>query len=85
MFDLIVKNANLPDGQRGVDIACKDGLIAAVEPGITAEAGTVIEAGGNLVSPPFVDPHFHMDATLSLGTPRMNVSGTLLEGIALWG
>ncbi|MCE8521434.1 amidohydrolase family protein [Ruegeria pomeroyi] len=85
MFDLIVKNANLPDGQSGVDIACKDGLIAAVEPGITAEAGTVIEAGGNLVSPPFVDPHFHMDATLSLGTPRMNVSGTLLEGIALWG
>ncbi|MCE8554111.1 amidohydrolase family protein [Ruegeria pomeroyi] len=85
MFDLIVKNANLPDGQSGVDIACKDGLIAAVEPGITAEAGTVIEAAGNLVSPPFVDPHFHMDATLSLGTPRMNVSGTLLEGIALWG
>jgi cytosine deaminase len=38
-----------------------------------------------LVSPPFVDPHFHMDATLSLGQPRLNVSGTLLEGIALWG
>ena len=85
MFDLIVKNANLPDGQSGVDIACKDGLIAAVEPGITAEAGTVIEAAGNLVSPPFVDPHFHMDATLSLGTPRLNVSGTLVEGVALWG
>ena len=42
-------------------------------------------ATGDLVSSPFVDPHFHMDATLSLGTPRMNVSGTLLEGIALWG
>ncbi len=40
---------------------------------------------GRLVSPPFVDPHFHMDATLSLGLPRMNRSGTLLEGIALWG
>ena len=26
-----------------------------------------------------------MDATLSLGLPRMNQSGTLLEGIALWG
>ena len=44
----------------------------------------IIDAKGLLVSPPFVDPHFHMDATLSLGTPRMNVSGTLLEGIALW-
>ncbi len=85
MFDLIVKNATLPDGQTGVDIACKDGTIAVIEAGITAEAETMIDAGGHLVSPPFVDPHFHMDATLSLGTPRMNVSGTLLEGIALWG
>ncbi|MEC8295586.1 MAG: amidohydrolase family protein [Pseudomonadota bacterium] len=85
MFDLIIKNATLPDGTCGVDIACKDGLIAAVEAGINAEAAEVIEAEGQLVSPPFVDPHFHMDATLSLGTPRMNVSGTLLEGIALWG
>ncbi|MDA5555787.1 amidohydrolase family protein [Shimia sp. MMG029] len=85
MFDLIVKNATLPDGRKGRDIAVKDGVIAAVEAGITAEAKEVIDAQGQLVSPPFVDPHFHMDATLSLGTPRMNVSGTLLEGIALWG
>ena len=85
MFDLIVKNATTSDGQSGVDIGCKDGKIAAVEAGITAEAKETVDAGGNLVSPPFVDPHFHMDATLSLGTPRMNVSGTLLEGIALWG
>lgn len=85
MFDLIVKNATLPNGQTGVDIACAEGRIAAIEAGIGAEARQVIDAGGNLVSPPFVDPHFHMDATLSLGTPRMNVSGTLLEGIALWG
>ncbi|GAA6178780.1 amidohydrolase family protein [Shimia sp. NS0008-38b] len=85
MFDLIIKNATLPDGRSGVDIACKDGMISAVEPAITAEAQAVIDAQGQLVSPPFVDPHFHMDATLSLGTPRMNVSGTLLEGIALWG
>ena len=34
--------------------------------------------------PPFVDCHFHMDATLSLGLPRLNRSGTLLEGIQLW-
>ncbi len=84
-FDLIVKNATLPDGTSGIDIACTDGLIATVERDIKAEAGEVIDAEGQLVSPPFIDPHFHMDATLSLGTPRMNVSGTLLEGIALWG
>ena len=85
MFDLIVKNATLPDGTCGIDIGCKDGVIAAIEQNLTAEANQSIEADGHLVSPPFVDPHFHMDATLSLGTPRMNVSGTLLEGIALWG
>ena len=85
MFDLIVKNANLPNGERGFDIGCKGNIITAIEKNISAEAGQVIEASGHLVSPPFVDPHSHMDATLSLGTPRMNVSGTLLEGISLWG
>jgi cytosine deaminase len=84
-FDLIVKNATLPDGRRDLDIAIRGGRIAAVEHGITAEAGRVIAAAGHLVSPPFVDVHFHMDATLSLGLPRLNRSGTLLEGIALWG
>ena len=44
-----------------------------------------MDAGGLLVSPPFVDAHFHMDSTLSYGQPRVNESGTLLEGIALWG
>lgn len=85
MFDLVIRNATLPDGRAGVDIAVRDGRIAALEPMLAAEAGEVIDAGGRLVTPPFVDPHFHMDATLSLGRPRMNVSGTLLEGIALWG
>jgi cytosine deaminase len=85
MFDLIVKNATLPDGRTGIDIACQGGKIAAVEHGISAEAGDTLDAAGQLVAPPFVDPHFHMDATLSLGRPRRNVSGTLLEGIALWG
>jgi cytosine deaminase len=84
-FDLIVRSATLPDGTTDVDIACAGGKIVAVEPHISAEAGRVIDATGRLVSPPFVDVHFHMDATLSLGLPRMNVSGTLLEGIALWG
>ena len=84
-FDLLVKNATLPDGQTGMDIACAGGLIVAVGRGIDGEAKQTIDAAGQLVSPPFVDPHFHMDATLSLGNPRLNQSGTLLEGIALWG
>ncbi|WP_027667159.1 amidohydrolase family protein [Rhizobium leguminosarum] len=85
MFDLIVRNANLPDGRKGIDIGIQGGKIVAIESNLQAQAKEEIDATGRLVSPPFVDPHFHMDATLSLGLPRMNVSGTLLEGIALWG
>lgn len=83
--DLILKNANLPDGRTGVDIACRDGKIIEIGPQLPILAAEEIDCDGMLVSPPFVDSHFHMDATLSLGLPRMNESGTLLEGIALWG
>ncbi len=83
--DLLVTNATLPDGRTGQDIAVAGGCITAIAPNMGAEGGETIDAEGQLVSPPFVDPHFHMDATLSLGLPRLNESGTLLEGIALWG
>jgi len=84
-FDLIVRNATLPDGRKEQDVAVAAGRIAAIERGIAAEAGRTIDAAGYLLAPPFVDCHFHLDATLSLGLPRLNQSGTLIEGIALWG
>ena len=84
-MDLIIRNANLPDGRFGLDLGIKDGKIVALEANLTAKATNEIDASGYLVSPPFVDAHFHMDATLSLGQPRLNQSGTLLEGITLWG
>ncbi|WP_322988651.1 amidohydrolase family protein [Hoeflea sp.] len=83
-FDTILKGGVLSDGAQA-DIAIRDGRIAAIAANIDAEAGESIDIAGNLVSPPFVDPHFHMDATLSYGQPRINASGTLLEGISLWG
>lgn len=83
-FDLLIKSGALPDG-RVADIGIAGGRIAAIESRIDAQAGRVIDASGDLIAPPFVDPHFHMDATLSYGMPRINASGTLLEGIALWG
>jgi cytosine/creatinine deaminase len=83
MFDLLVKGGTLPDGTVA-DIGITGDRIVAVGK-LEAAAAKVIDASGDLVSPPFVDPHFHMDATLSYGLPRVNASGTLLEGIALWG
>jgi cytosine deaminase len=85
MLDLIIRNANLPDGRTGIDIAIADGLIADVAVQLDARAHREIDAAGRLVSPPFVDSHFHLDSTLTYGQPRVNQSGTLLEGIALWG
>jgi len=83
MFDLIVKGGTLPDG-RITDIGISGNRITAIE-SIEAEAKQVVNASGDLVSPPLVDLHFHLDATQSYGIPRINASGTLLEGIGLWG
>lgn len=83
MFDLLVKGGTLPDGSIA-DIAIIGDRIAALGQ-LDAPAVRTIDASGDLVSPPFVDPHFHMDATLSYGLPRVNASGTLIEGISLWG
>ncbi len=85
MFDLIIRHANLTTGQSGCDVGISDGKISAIETSLQGEFKDEIDATGRLLSPAFCDPHFHMDATLSLGKPRMNVSGTLLEGISLWG
>ena len=88
MFDLLVHNATLADGRTGMGVAITARKIALVAPALTPDntpAHETLDAAGLLVSPPFVDAHFHMDATLSYGLPRVNASGTLLEGIALWG
>ncbi|MCY0388067.1 amidohydrolase family protein [Robbsia sp. Bb-Pol-6] len=100
-FDLIIRRASLdgalpegtprahaaPDGGDAVavDIGIRGGCFAAIETRLDASAAEEIDGAGCLLAPPFVDAHFHMDSTLSYGLPRVNVSGTLLEGIALWG
>jgi cytosine deaminase len=85
MLDLLIQNATLPDGRKGVCVAVQDGRIVEVSSNLSAQAHERLDAQGQLLSPPFVDAHFHMDATLSFGLPRVNQSGTLLEGISLWG
>lgn len=91
MFDLKLCNARLTSHSADtplVTIAIKDGHFIAIDSSdalAKAPARTTIDTAGNLVSPPFVDSHFHMDSCLSYGLPRVNQSGTLLEGIAIWG
>ncbi|WP_288754670.1 cytosine deaminase [uncultured Pseudomonas sp.] len=60
------------------------GAITAQDAGVLPVAGADLDAGQNLVVPPFVEPHIHLDATLTAGQPEWNMSGTLFEGIERW-
>jgi cytosine deaminase len=83
---MLIRNICLPDGRQAQDVLVQAGRIQAIAPQLPAVEGTQeIDGQGWLLSPPFVDAHFHLDAALSYGLPRINQSGTLLEGIALWG
>jgi len=73
MIDLLLTNTSR--GDLGID----NGVF--VEP---AEASETRDLGGRLVTPPLVEPHIHLDAVLTVGQPRPNVSGSLFEGIAIW-
>src|SRR5256886_16782861 len=85
MADLLIRNATLPDGRTGIDVLVAHGRIVNVARNINAASSVTVDAEAQLLTPPFVDAHFHMDSPLTYGTPRVNQSGTLLEGIALWG
>jgi cytosine deaminase len=85
MLDLLVINATLADSRTGMSMGVRAGRIVELGEGLNLPAHETLDAQGQLLTAPFVDAHFHMDATLSYGLPRVNQSGTLLEGIALWG
>lgn len=81
---LLVRNARLLDG-RLVDLLAEDGRWTRIGAGVTADGADTVDADGRLVTPPLVDCHLHLDASLTAGQPRWNESGTLLEGIQVWG
>ena len=85
MTDLLVKNCFLLQKKDPQDILIKGGIIKDIASKISVDNIPTINANFHFVTSPFVDSHFHMDATLSYGLPRVNESGTLLEGIKLWG
>lgn len=84
----LLRNALLMNTTTPVDISIVDGVITAIDPagkGIAAADATVTDLEGRLVTPPLVEPHIHLDAVLTVGQPRANESGSLFEGIAVWG
>jgi len=82
MTDLILRNARLAGQGALTDLGIDKGVIVDVTDGTTAT--DTVDLAGRLVTPPLVEPHIHLDAVLTVGQPRPNVSGSLFEGIAVW-
>jgi cytosine deaminase len=82
---MILKRCHLRHSTMLMDILVENGKIAQVAADVDVEADEVIECAGNLVTPPFVESHIHLDSVLAAGQPRFNESGTLFEGIQIWG
>lgn len=84
-YDLIIRQAQLHRHARVVDIAVKDGRFVKIASDLAdSHADRELDAAGRLVVPPFIDAHVHLDAVLTVGQPRYNATGTLLEGIQIW-
>jgi cytosine/creatinine deaminase len=82
-LDLLIRNARPPRAAELRDIGVRDGRI--VEAAAGEAAVETLDAAGALVTPALVEPHIHLDAVLTVGQPRFNRSGSLFEGIAIWG
>lgn len=83
-MDLIIRNAKLIGQDSLVDIAIKESKFQKIKSNMLEKGSKELDAKGKLVSPPFVESHVHLDSALSVGQPRFNQSGTLLEGIEIW-
>ena len=82
MIELILRNARLAGTASLTSLGVAAGVLVAVDD--TTTAAVTIDLAGRLVTPPLVEPHIHLDAVLTVGQPRPNVSGSLFEGIAVW-
>jgi cytosine/creatinine deaminase len=80
-----IVNAKLQGKQGLFQIDIEEGKITKItEQGQTLHDSFGIDAEEGLVLPPFIEPHIHLDTTLTAGEPSWNVSGTLFEGIERW-
>ncbi len=84
-YDLLLRHAQLHRQSGLVDIAIEQSRFVRIAPDLSSESAMQkLDVAGRLVVPPFIDSHVHLDAVLTVGQPRYNTSGTLLEGIQIW-
>lgn len=83
-FDLVIRNATLDTTAEPVEVGVKDGVITAVSSAELPSANRIIDAEGRMISPAFIEPHFHLENAL-LWEGTRNTSGTLREAIEVYG
>lgn len=88
---LLYKNARLKGKKELEDILVEDGIIKRIGHNLTSEDLKVTNSieehdlEGNLVIPPYVDPHIHLDYVFTAKKEgALNGTGTLFEGIQRW-
>ncbi|MCH3922018.1 cytosine deaminase [Limosilactobacillus sp.] len=82
---MLIQNVHIDNQKETSDVRIVNGKFKEIAKSLTPVANEqVIDGGGNLLLPPFVDSHVHLDATLTAGQPEWNESGTLFDGIRIW-
>ncbi len=82
---MLFQNALIENSTAPACIRVEDGTFTAIRPDLSPNPGEeVIDLGGKLVLPPFIESHVHLDTSLTAGDPVWNRSGTLFEGIECW-
>ena len=82
---MLLKNVHVDNHEEVVDVRSLNGKFSEIKANLTPHDGEkVIDGKENLLLPPFVDSHVHLDATLTAGQPEWNETGTLFDGIRIW-
>ena len=82
---MLIKQVLIENAAEPKDVRIVDGKFAEIADNLAPEAGEqVIDATNKLMIPPFVDPHVHLDSTMTAGDPEWNETGTLFDGIRIW-
>lgn len=82
-MELVIRNGISDTTYEPIEVGIQDGKIQAIAPDGLPPAGREIDAEGGIISPAFLDPHFHLENALIWGDP-VNQSGTLKEAIDLY-
>lgn len=82
---MLLKNVHVDNHEEVVDVQILNGKFSEIKANLAPHDGEeVIDGKENLLLPPFVDSHVHLDATLTAGQPEWNETGTLFDGIRIW-